>query len=148
MTKEHKHIFIRQPASLVPADDAAREALAGIPIGSQVSVEVSRPRNLSHHRKYWALCSAIASSIGAQRENISDVLKLRSGHFVVVQTKKERYQFPRSIAFHKMDQAAFDKFFNECAMVVCSEFLPHLRPSELTKQIEQMLGIAAEGLEQ
>jgi hypothetical protein len=143
MAKEHKHIFIRQVNSLTPADECAREALTGIPIGSQVSVEVSRPRNIQHHRKYWALCSAIAKSIGAQPENVSDVLKLRSGHFVVVQTLKERIQLPRSIAFHKMDQAAFNKFFEECAQVICSEFLPHLKPSDLTGQIEQMLGIAA-----
>lgn len=135
--------FTRTATSLVPADDAAREALAGIKVGTVVQVRVSRPRNINHHRKYWALCSAIASSIGAQSENVSDVLKLRTGHFTVVQTRTERIRLPRSISFAKMDQAAFDKFYQECARVLCEEFLPGAKPGELLNEIEQMLGLPA-----
>lgn len=136
-------IFIRTVSGLQPADDSAREMLAGVPIGKMVTARVSRPRNLQHHRLYWALCSAIASSIGAQRENVSDVLKIRTGHVTIVQTKSERYRLPRSISFAKMSQDEFNTFFAECTRVICEEFLPHMKPSDLTKEIAQMVGTEA-----
>lgn len=139
-----KPLFIRQPNGLTPGNDAAREALKGIAIGSIVACEVSRPRNLKHHRLYWGLVGSIASSIGAKSENVSDVIKLRSGHFTVVQTKKERYQFPRSISFAKMNQAEFSAFFESACRVVCEEFLPHMKPGDLRKEIETMVGLPAE----
>lgn len=136
-----KGIFIRSANGLTADDDAAREMLHGIPIGSAVACEISRPRNLQHHRLYWSLCSAIADSIGANRENISDLIKIRSGHFVVVKTRSELMKFPRSISFAKMDQAEFSQFYNRACQVVSEEFLPHLTANEVRTQIEQMIGL-------
>lgn len=124
-----------------PSDERSREVLKGIPLGATVQVEVTRPRNLNHMRLYWALCGAIADGIGADRENISDVIKLRTGHFTVVQTKTERLKFPKSISFGKLTQAEFSEFFNRACMVVCEEFIPHMKATEMRKQIEQMVGI-------
>lgn len=134
-------LFIRSVNGLTPADDSAREMMAGLPIGKMVKASVSRPRNLGHHRLYWSLCSAIASSIGAQRENVSDVIKIRTGHVTIVQTKSERYRLPKSISFAKMDQSQFNEFFKECCRVVTEEFLPHMKPGDLVKEIEQMVGL-------
>jgi len=74
---------------------------------------------------------------------VSDVLKLKTGHFTVVQTKSERIRLPRSISFAKMSQDEFRKFFDECVKVICEEFLPHMKPSDLVKEIEQMVGLEA-----
>ena len=136
-------IFTRTVAGLSPADDAAREMLAGLAIGKMVKASVSRPRNLRHHRLFWALASTIADSIGASREAVADVIKIRTGHFTVVQAKSERYRFPKSISFARMDQAQFNEFFKECCRVVTEEFLPHMKPSDLTREIEQMVGLEA-----
>jgi len=137
-----KAFFQKTPeGTLRPADDAGAEALQGLKAGAYVYVAVTRPRNIQHHRLYWALCSHIAQAIGASRENVSDVLKLRTGHFTVVQTKTERIRLPRSISFAKLDQAEFRTFFEECVKVVCEEFLPGQKPSALTREIEQMVGI-------
>jgi len=136
-----KAFFTRTAAGLVPADDEARDLLRSIKPGATVGLELSRPRNIRFHRLYWGLCSTIASAIGAQSENVSDVIKLRSGHFTVVATKAERLRLPKSISFAKMDQGEFKAFFEQACRVVCEEFLPHMKPSELTKQIEQMVGM-------
>jgi hypothetical protein len=136
-----KAFFQKTPeGTLRPADDAGAEVLQGLKVGAFVAVEVTRPRNISHHRLYWALCSHIAQAIGASRENVSDVLKLRTGHFTVVQTKTERIRLPRSISFAKLDQAGFRTFFEECVRVVCEELLPHMTPSALRAEIEGMVG--------
>lgn len=139
-----KAFFQKTPENtLRPADDAGAEVLQGLKVGAYVYVAVTRPRNIQHHRLYWALCSHIAEAIGADRENVSDVIKLRTGHCTIVQTKTERVRLPRSISFAKMDQAEFRLFFERCVKVVCEEFLPHQRPSELIREIEQMVGVGA-----
>jgi hypothetical protein len=137
-----KAFFQKTPENtLRPADDAGAEVLQGLKVGAFVAVEVTRPRNIQHHRLYWALVSHIADAIDADREAVSDVLKLRTGHCTIVQTKKERISLPRSISFSKMDQAEFRVFFERCVRVVCEEFLPGQKPSALTREIEQMVGI-------
>lgn len=138
-----KAMFVRTTAGLAPADDSGKEALHGVAIGSIVMCEVSRPRNLRHLRLYWALCGSIADSIGAQRENVSDVIKLRTGHYTTVRTKSEFLRFPKSISFSALNQAEFSAFFEQACRVVCEEFLPHMTPSGLRSEIEQMVGMGA-----
>ena len=139
-----KGVFIRSVTGLIPDDDNAREALNGVAPGTLVACEVSRPRNLKHMRLYWKLCGTIADAIGAHRENVSDVIKLRTGHFVVVDTRSGRHQFPRSISFGKMSQAEFSKFFDTACKVVCEELLPDLKPGALRDDIMRMAGVPVE----
>ena len=139
-----KGIFIRTLQGLSPDDDNAREALQGLPPGTLVSCEVVRPRNLQHLRLYWKLCATIGDAIGAHRDTVSDVIKLRTGHCVTVQTKKGLHQFPRSISFSKMDQAGFNKFFNDACMVVCEEFIPHMKANDIRNDVLRMAGVPVE----
>lgn len=138
-----KALFIKTLHGLMPdpSDERSREVLKGLPLGVTVQVDVTRPRNLGHMRLYWALCGAIADGIGAHRENVSDLIKIRTGHFTVVQTKTERMRFPKSISFGKMSQVEFAQFFNEACRIVCEEFFPHMKAGEISKQVEQMVGI-------
>lgn len=136
-----KALFTRTLSGLQAADDGAREALAGIPLGTVVACEVTRPRNLKHHRLYWGLCQAIASAIGAKAESVSDVIKVRTGHTVVVKTASGLMEFPRSISFAKLDQAGFSAFFEDACEVVCREFLPHMAATDLRREVEQMVGL-------
>ena len=134
-------IFIRQLNGLSPDNDAARESLVGLKVGTLVEVKISRPRNLGHHRLFWGLCNAIGQSIGVKSEAIADVLKIRTGHCITIQTKSDFYTLPKSISWAKMDQAQFASFFEDCCRLICAEWLPHMKPGELRKQIEQMVGV-------
>ena len=136
--------MVRTINGLLPDDERATEALRGIKIGQTVAVEVTRPRNIQHHRLYWAMCTKIGNALDVAPENISDVLKLRTGHFVVVHTKTGPVHLPRSISFAAMDQAAFREFFERCAKVISMEWLPHMKADEIRAQIEQMVGIPVE----
>lgn len=145
--KDDPTLFTRTAYGLAPCSESAREVLKSIPLNVVVKAEISRGgRSLPMLRLYWSLCGTIAEAIGANRENVSDVIKLRSGHFVVVETKSGRVQLPRSISFAKMDQAEFKAFFDKACLVVCEELLPHMKPSELRQQIEIMVGAHGEGL--
>ena len=141
---DDRPLFTRTTFGLVPDGDAAREMLASIPIGLTVAADISRPRNVRFLRLYWALCGSIADSIGAQRETISDVLKIRTGHVRVIKTKDGLLELPASISFAKMAAPEFKQFFERCCMFICEEWLPHLKASELKTQIEQMVGLPSE----
>jgi hypothetical protein len=134
-------IFMRTLAGLVPWNEAASDALRGLALGAKVKAEVKRPRNPGHHDKYWALCSKIADAIPGEytAENISDVLKIKAGHSTAVQTKDGVIFLPKSIAWSKMDQPAFAKFYERCLVVICEQWLPHLKPSDLVREIEGMV---------
>lgn len=140
--KDDPTTFTRTAYGLTPCSESARELFATIPLNSVVKADISRGgRSLPMLRLYWGLCGCIAEAIGANRENVSDVIKLRSGHFVVVETKSGRIQLPRSISFGKMSQAEFKAFFDKACLVVCEELLPTMKPGELRRQIETMVGI-------
>lgn len=134
-------LFKREAGALVPANDEAKEALASVPDGAFVTVEIKRPRNLKQLRLYWQLCSYVGESIGYQREVCSDIIKLKTGHVTTVMSNSGVYQLPKSIAAASLKQDRFNAFFNRACMVLCQEFIPHMQPGELRRQIEQMVGI-------
>lgn len=136
-----KPLFTRTAFGLTPESDAARELLASTPIGSCVAVEWSRPRNIQFHRLYWGLVSTIAEAIGVKPNNVHCLIKLRTGHYTLISTKSGRVQVPRSISFAKLTEAEFKAFFNDACRFICEELLPQLKPSDLRRQIEQMVGV-------
>lgn len=141
-----KVFMVRTMAGLAPdqTDERSIAALKGVKIGQAVMVEVTRPRNLQMHRLYWAMCSKIGGAIDVDAENISDVLKLRTGHYVTVTTKTGPVHLPRSISFAAMDQASFREFFEKCCRVISTEWLPHMSAKQVQSEVLEMMGITWE----
>jgi hypothetical protein len=133
-------LFRRTVTGLIPEDDHARSMLRGVKIGATVAADIARPRNLEHLHLYWLLMDTIAEAIGAESENVSDLVKLRSGHVRTIKTKSGMVQFPKSISFAQLDRAGFNIFFDKACAIVCAEFLPHLKADDLRRQIEDMVG--------
>lgn len=136
-----KAFFRRTMTGLIPEGDESNAILRGVKIGAVVMVEVSRPRNIQHHRLYWAMVSKIANAIDVEPENVSDVLKLKTGHFVTVNTRSGPVQLPRSISFAKMDQAEFKAFFERCCKVISTEWLPHMSARQVSDEVLNMMGM-------
>jgi hypothetical protein len=113
----------RMAGALRPLDYESLEELNKLPVGRPLHVEVKQPRNAAHSRLYWALCHRIADARGVTAENISDVLKIATGHFNLVRTKSYGdIHVPKSISFAKMDQTEFRTFFERCVLVVYEEW--------------------------
>lgn len=113
----------RMSGSLVPHDTESLDALDKLPYGRPLHVEVKQPRNSKFHRLYWALCARIANAIGSTSENISDVLKIATGHVTIVSTKSYgQIHLPKSISFAKMDEGQFREFFERCVVVIYEEW--------------------------
>ncbi len=114
---------IRRGDALYPDGSDSAAAMTKVPFGQRIQVEAKRPRNAGHHRLYWALCARIGAAIDVDPENISDILKIETGHCTVVRTKSRgEIRLPKSISFAKMDQTAFDAFFERCVRVIQTEW--------------------------
>lgn len=100
------------------SDDSAAE-FAKLPFGKTLQAVVKQPRNARHARLYWALCHRIGAAIGADAENISDLLKIETGYCTIIHSKKYgEIRLPKSISFASMDQSAFHDFFEACVRVI------------------------------
>lgn len=105
--------------ALAPDGPDCASVLAKIPFGKLMRVEVKQPRNGNFHRLYWALCARIGDAVGVDSENISDLLKIETGHCVIVRSKTYgELRLPRSISYAAMDNAAFSDFFERCVQVI------------------------------
>lgn len=116
--------WVRRVGNVLHADgDVSNAELSKLPFGKTLHVEVKQPRRAKHHRLYWEMVNRIADAIGAEPENVSDTLKIATGHATVVKTKTHGTLYlPKSISFAAMDQTAFNAFFDKCLIIIKTEW--------------------------
>lgn len=137
-------LFFRKDfARLVPADDAAEAALSKIAFGADVQVEIKQPRNIKHHRKFWALANLVAENQEHYEtaEQVVAALKAATGHcdWFPMKDGEHMVAIPKSIAFHKMDQIEFNQFYDRCIAVIARHFLPGVQGDALRSEVEELL---------
>lgn len=109
--------------ALYPDGDESVAEFSKLPFSKPLRCEVKQPRNGGHHRQFWAVCARIANGTGTASENISDVLKIATGHYTSIRSKSYgEIRLPKSIAFHNMDETSFCEFFNRCMTVIFEEW--------------------------
>ena len=128
-------------SSLRPADAIAEAAIHGLKQGEIVTVELVRPRNIQHHRKFFAMLQTILENQEYYKsvEDLLDVCKLRIGHCRTITTARGDVKIPKSISFASMDQVAFDAFYNRACEWVLSEVIPGLQRQHLDEEVEANL---------
>jgi hypothetical protein len=136
----HKHL-----GSLRPVDTNGEDALRGIGNGELIEVEIKRRRNIKFHRKYFALITLVWENMDQERyptiEDLHAALKIAAGLRTRIELPDGTLGFiPGSIAFHKMDQGAFDRFFNRVCDLVAKHFLPGVTSEELRHEVETLIG--------
>lgn len=141
-----KLVFAKQLGSLRPVDPAGEEALRKIGNGQLVQVEIKRPRNLAHHRKFWALMSLVHDNLDHDRyptvEDLVAAVKLLTGHRRLIELPGGEHCFiPDSIAFRNLDQAGFEQFYDRVLDLIAKRFLPGVTSEELRAEVENLIGI-------
>jgi len=117
----------RKGYSIVPADDSARAVLTRLKEGDLLTCDAKRPRNIGRHKLYWAICNLIADSIGTVTpENISDILKIETGHCRIIKGQTDTWKVPLSISFAAMDDIAFAGFLDRVKVVITEQWFPRM----------------------
>lgn len=115
--------LIRTVAGLAAVDDAGKEILRKIKMGKVVKCEVTQPRHLSHHRKFFALLNTVWAAAGdwPTVEDLLVELKIKLGitRDVIIRESGEVVKIVGSISFAAMDQAAFDAFYENAIKALC-----------------------------
>lgn len=145
-----KFLCAKQLGSLRPVDQSGEDALRKIGQGQMVMIEMRRPRNIKHHRKYWILISLVWEQLDEARyptvEDLHAAIKISAGLRTRIELPDGTLGFiPGSIAFHSMDQTAFDAFFNRVCDLIARHFLPGVTSAELRHEVELLIGVSAQG---
>lgn len=135
-----KLFVIKDQNSLKPADERSDDYLKKIKQGQWFSIDIRKPRNLQHHRKFWALMNLISENLdNVTPEILCDVIKIRTGHAKIVKTKKGEIAVPLSLNFSKMDQIAFDDFYDKAVKIIVEDILENIKAEEIKDEVLKML---------
>jgi len=135
----------RTLTGLVAHDDAAKAALRKIKLGRVVKAEIVQPRNLAHHKKFFALLGIVWAAAGdwATVEDLLTQLKIKLGLTtdVVVRESGEVVKVLGSISFASLDQAGFDAFYERALKALC-ELAGGIDSEMLRQEVLQQLSKA------
>lgn len=132
----------RHMGALRPIDAAGEQALADIPQGELVRVTIRRPRNVQHHRKFFALVAAIYphQDLYPTEETLLAAIKVALGYGESIKLPDGRTIIvPGSISFAKMDQKAFADFYDRALTLILARILPGVNKADLEREIDEIL---------
>jgi hypothetical protein len=137
----------KQLGALRPCDEAGEAALRKIGNGQVLQIEIKMPRNVNHHRMFWALMSLVWDNMDQERyptvEDLVAAVKISAGLRTRLELPGGEVGFiPGSIAFSKMDQAAFSAFYDRVCDLIAKHFLPGVTSAELKNEVSIMIGVA------
>lgn len=113
----------RTIAGLAAVDDAGKDILRKIKLGRMVRCEITQPRNIQHHRKFFALLNTVWAAAGdwTTVDDLLIELKIKLGVTtdVVIRESGEVVKIIGSISFAAMDQLEFEKFYEKAIQALC-----------------------------
>jgi heterodisulfide reductase subunit C len=136
-------LLIKSGFGLLPSDMMSGEFIATLSEGEVVECTIKRPRNVRHLRMFMALRDEVfkAQTFYATKEEVLLVIKDGIGYTrKVVKRNGDIITEPMSIAFNKMDQTAFNQFFDKALELICTEILPRMNKVDLEKRVYEILG--------
>ncbi len=115
-------------------------------MGKDVRARICSPRNLRFHRKFFALLTIVfdnmPESIAAEKhiesvEALLELLKIDLGYFDTYEIAGRWVLKTRSIAFDKMDNAEFERFYDLAVTHILTSYLQGLEKSTLNEEVEE-----------
>ena len=139
-----RHVWTDHGDALVAATAHDADLMAKLPRMRDLRADIVRPRDLTRHKNYWALCKLVHENQSrmATVQNVSDALKVLAGHCEILTTLDgEMVRVPKSIAFHRMDETEFAAFWRSVRDVVITRLLPGVTKAEIEHELAGMIGL-------
>lgn len=134
--------LIRKLDMLVPANEQSLDELRKLKAGEWLLASVRKPRNVKHHRKWMALLQVCFphQDMWPTFDSFRKAIQVALGHGEVVEAKDGRkYIEAASISFAKMDQTAFEEFYERGVKLVLEKILPGVSRADLDAQVHEIL---------
>ena len=135
-------LMARRGSGLYPIDEPGQDVLSRLPQREYVKVNITRPRNLAHHRKFFAMLQLVFSNQDRydQFEHFLAALKIALGHCdTIVLANGSCNYLPKSISFTNMDQTEFDQFYNRACDLIAERIIPGLNTDWIKAEVEAFL---------
>ena len=150
-------IFVRKlpGGSLVPCDDEGVEFIKKMKPGEQVSADITRPRNLKFHRKFFALMNMgfeyfeppkqewrgfeAVKNFDVFREQITILAGYREVTFNIDGSPKVK---AISISFGRMEEDDFNKLYKAVFSVIWARVIVHIQgftEADMERVVNEML---------
>lgn len=135
-------LLYNTPSGLKPCYDDDYEEKKKLKIGEIYKAKITIPRNIKHHRKFFAMLKTCWEYQSEERrakmfQNSFDLFRqtvlLAAGisNRIWDVNAKRFIDIPKSISFSNMTQTEFDEVYNRCFDVLCSTFVAHVSRYEL-----------------
>ena len=138
-------LLVRQGSRLVAHDPIALESIETLKHGETVSATLKRTRNAAHHRKFFALLKAVfeAQTRYAAMEKLLNGVKIATGHYEMETLPGKipvQICVPCSISFARMDQTAFESFYDKAVDYLITEVIPGTGKADLESHVLSIIG--------
>lgn len=133
---------------LVPKYDSDREEFSRLKRNTDVLVEVGQKRNYEFHKKFFALLKLTYDNFPEWMEdnlNVHSVedlrtrLKIDLGLYEVSHYGNWSVIIPKSIAFDKMDETEFEKFYKMSVNHILKNYLKGVTNEQIEEEIWKFL---------
>lgn len=135
----------RTVQGLKAVDDHGRGILQKLKVGEVIQCEVNKPRNLAHHRKFWALLNKVWEAAGDWSSPYGLLIELKVNLGLVTEARirstGEIVHVTKSISFAQMDQTEFENFYERALMELC-RMAGGIEPAELREAVLEELARA------
>ncbi|WP_417086083.1 DUF1367 family protein [Lancefieldella rimae] len=137
------------PAGLVPLDDMDWEQKKQLRLGSDVRVHITMPRNLRFHKKFMALLRLTLDNLPEDIQQSMHIysieamlaaVKIDLGYYDTVQVSGRNVVKLRSISFAKMDETAFERFYDLAVTDILNNYLQGADRNLLLQEVEETIG--------
>ena len=132
-------VLIKRNGVLVGCDDADRQLIARMKEGEPFRIETKAKRHVKRHRLYWKLMQILHDNTDQwpSAESASDSIKIAVGHVdqIADALTGEIHLRPKSIAFEKMDEAEFIRFFDRVVWVITARMIPNMDAETLRREV-------------
>jgi len=145
--------FIATAQALVPACDEARRIVAKAKAGQRVDCDVSFPRNVRFHRKFFAMVDHAfgcwepeglkykGEVVQKSSERFRHDLIILAGYYEpVFNARGETRLVAKSISFGRMSEDEFEEVYSRVADVILQKILTKYTRDDLDIVVEQMMG--------
>ncbi len=134
----------RRGEFLIPHAPTDGERIRELPLGKPLKVVVSQPRRSNPQlRLYWSMLGLVAENLDqpVTPDALHQWLKMRLGHVSEITLRSgEIVQVPASVAFDKMEHAAFTAYFQAAKDLLVLKVIPGLKSADLEREAAAMLG--------
>ena len=134
--------LIRKMDALVPANEQTLDALRKMKPGQWYRADIRLPRNVKHHRKYFALLGVVFPhqtmwpTFRKFRQKLEEALGHGEYH---TNGRGERYFENESISFANMDQEEFEQLYERAVELILTRILPNVGRADLDRQVEEIM---------